>query len=451
MQLATAFMCGSMKIEGFSMLLPQEIIRSKRDGKTLSENEIDLFVTGLVDGGFSDSQAGAMAMAIYQKGMTVDEKVLFTRAMMHSGDILSWDGYDAPIVDKHSTGGVGDKVSFMLAAIVSSCGAYVPMISGRGLGHTGGTSDKLESIKGFNVQPSITEFKQVVKEVGVAIISQTDNLAPADKRLYGIRDVTATVESIPLITASILSKKLAAGLDTLVMDVKVGNGAMMASLEDAKKLASSIASVANGAGVKTEAIITDMNQVLGTSAGNAIEMYETVKYLTGREREPRLHQVVSALAVAMLVNSGLAKNALEAKQKIDFALSSGKAAEVFNKMICALGGPTNFIEKPWESMSKANVTIDIKAAQHGYLGQMDTRAVGMAVVGLGGGRTYPGQPVDHTVGFDRILPLGLQVNRGEVLARVHAKDEASARLASEQFNQALTYSEEPVELAPVIY
>jgi thymidine phosphorylase len=234
MQLATAFMCGSMKIEGFSMLLPQEIIRSKRDGKTLSENEIDLFVTGLVDGGFSDSQAGAMAMAIYQNGMTVDEKVLFTRAMMHSGDILSWDGYDAPIVDKHSTGGVGDKVSFMLAAIVSSCGAYVPMISGRGLGHTGGTSDKLESIKGFNVQPSITEFKQVVKEVGVAIISQTDNLAPADKRLYGIRDVTATVESIPLITASILSKKLAAGLDTLVMDVKVGNGAMMASLEDAK-------------------------------------------------------------------------------------------------------------------------------------------------------------------------------------------------------------------------
>ena len=230
------------------MLLPQEIIRTKRNGKILKEQEIMCFVDGLKDGDFSDSQVGAMAMAIFQQGMSVEETVLFTRAMMNSGDVLSWEGYDAPIVDKHSTGGVGDKVSFMLAAIVSACGAYVPMISGRGLGHTGGTSDKLESITGFNVQPTIKQFKRVVKEVGMAIISQTDTLAPADKRLYGIRDVTATVESIPLITASILSKKLAAGLDTLVMDVKVGNGAMMASLDEAKALAESITSVANGAG-----------------------------------------------------------------------------------------------------------------------------------------------------------------------------------------------------------
>jgi thymidine phosphorylase len=433
------------------MMLPQEIIRIKRNGQTLNDSQINSFVNGLVDGSFSDSQVGAMAMAIFQKGMSVDEKVTLTKAMMNSGDVLSWEGYDAPIVDKHSTGGVGDKVSFMLAAIVSACGAFVPMIAGRGLGHTGGTADKLESIAGFNVEPTISEFKRVVKDVGVAIISQTDNLAPADKRLYGIRDVTATVESIPLITASILSKKIAAGLDTLVMDVKVGNGAMMSSLEDAKALADSISSVANGAGVKTQAIITDMNQVLGTSAGNAIEMYETAKYLTGKQREPRLHKVVKTLASAMLVNTGLATDERDAYLKIDKALHSGKAAEIFERMIAALGGPKDFVENPWGSMNKAQVIMEVKASQHGYLAQMNTRDVGMSVVSLGGGRTAPGQKVDHTVGFDRILPLGVQVNSGEVITRVHARDENSALLAAQQFNQAITYSDEAPELTPVIY
>jgi thymidine phosphorylase len=432
-------------------VIPQEIIRLKRDGHVLDEQAINGFVSGLVDGNFSDSQVGAMAMAIFQQGMSLDERVNFTKAMMHSGDVLSWQDFDGPIVDKHSTGGVGDKVSFMLAAIVSACGGYVPMISGRGLGHTGGTSDKLESIAGFNVQPSISEFKRIVKDVGVAIISQTDNLAPADKRLYSIRDVTATVESIPLITASILSKKLAAGLDTLVMDVKVGNGAMMTNLADAKALAESIVSVANGAGVKTQAIITDMNQVLGTSAGNALEMYETAKYLTGKQREPRLHKVVQSLASAMLINTNLASTEKDAHEKIEQVLRSGLAAEVFDRMIAALGGPTNFIEKPWDSMIKANVIVDVKAAQHGYIATMDTRAVGMSVVGLGGGRTAPTQKVDHTVGFDRILPLGVQVNRGEVIARVHAKDEDSANAAVAQFNSALSYTEESPELPPVIY
>mgnify|MGYP006091410429 FL=1 len=432
-------------------IIPQEIIRLKRDGQVLNEQAINSFVSGLVDGNFSDSQVGAMAMAIFQQGMSIDERVNFTKAMMNSGEVLSWEGFDGPIVDKHSTGGVGDKVSFMLAAIVAACGGYVPMISGRGLGHTGGTADKLESIVGFNVQPSISEFKRIVKDVGVAIISQTDNLAPADKRLYSIRDVTATVESIPLITASILSKKLAAGLDVLVMDVKVGNGAMMNNLADAKALAQSITSVANGAGVKTQAIITDMNQVLGTSAGNAIEMYETVKYLTGKQREPRLHKVVQALASAMLINTNLASSEKDAHVKIEKVLSSGLAAEVFNRMVSALGGPKNFVEKPWDSMQKANVITEVKASQHGYIAQMDTRAVGMSVVGLGGGRTAPTQQIDHTVGFDRILPLGVQVNRGEVIARVHAKDEDSASRAIEQFNNALSYSEESPELPPVIY
>jgi thymidine phosphorylase len=432
-------------------IIPQEIIRLKRNGQVLNEQAINGFVSGLVDGNFSDSQVGAMAMAIFQNGMSIDERVHFTKAMMNSGDVLSWEGFDGPIVDKHSTGGVGDKVSFMLAAIVAACGGYVPMISGRGLGHTGGTSDKLESIAGFNVQPSISEFKRIVKDVGVAIISQTDNLAPADKRLYSIRDVTATVESIPLITASILSKKLAAGLDALVMDVKVGNGAMMNNLTDAKALAESIVNVANGAGVKTQAIITDMNQVLGSSAGNAVEMYETAKYLTGKQREPRLHKVVQALASAMLINTNLATDEKEAHKKIDEVLITGLAAEIFERMVAALGGPTNFVENPWDSMQKANIITEIKASQHGYIAQMDTRAVGMSVVGLGGGRTAPGQMVDHTVGFDRILPLGVQVNRGEVIARVHAKDEDSAKRAIEQFSNSLTYSEESPELAPVIY
>jgi len=432
-------------------IIPQEIIRLKRNGQVLNEQAINGFVSGLVDGNFSDSQVGAMAMAIFQHGMTVDERVYFTKAMMNSGDVLSWEGFDGPIVDKHSTGGVGDKVSFMLAAIVAACGGYVPMISGRGLGHTGGTADKLESIAGFNVQPSISEFKKIVKDVGVAIISQTDNLAPADKRLYSIRDVTATVESIPLITASILSKKLAAGLDALVMDVKVGNGAMMNNLDDAKALAESIVNVANGAGVKTQAIITDMNQVLGTSAGNAIEMYETAKYLTGKQREPRLHKIVQALASAMLINTNLASDEKEAHKKIDNVLRTGLAAEVFDRMVAALGGPKNFIEKPWDCMTKANVIVEVKAAQHGYIAQMDTRAIGMSVVGLGGGRTAPAQQVDHTVGFDRILPLGVQVNRGEVVARVHAKNEDDANRAIEQFNNALSYSEESPELPPVIY
>ena len=433
------------------MLLPQEIIRIKRDGRVLSSTNIQQFVDGLVDGRFSDSQVGAMAMAIFQNGLNVDERVFLTKAMMKSGDVLSWEGLDGPVVDKHSTGGVGDKVSFMLAVIVAACGAYVPMISGRGLGHTGGTSDKLESIAGFNVQPTIPDFKRIVKEIGVAIISQTDNLAPADKRLYSIRDVTGTVESIPLITASILSKKLAAGLDTLVMDVKVGNGAMMRSLDDAKALADSIASVANGAGVNTQAIITDMNQVLGHSAGNAIEMYETAQYLTGEYRDPRLHKVVVELAVAMIVNSGLVKERQQALAKIAHVLDSGKAAELFSKMIAALGGPANFVESPWSSMERANVVKDIVAKQTGFISSMDTYAIGMSVVGLGGGRTAPLQKIDHTVGFDQVLPVGQNISAGDVIARVHAKDDAAAQRAMSQYENALEFSESKPEVSPVIY
>ena len=438
------------------MLLPQEIIRAKRNGEQLTTEQIQTFVDGLVSGYFNDAQVGAMAMAIFQKGMAVDEVVTLTKAMMQSGEVLNWRGQqthnvDGPVVDKHSTGGVGDKVSFMLAAIVGACGAYVPMISGRGLGHTGGTADKLESIAGFNVQPSIERFKEIVTQQKMAIISQTANLAPADKRLYGIRDVTATVESIPLITASILSKKLAAGLDALVMDVKVGNGAMMTDLTKSTALAQSIVDVANGAGVKTQAIITDMNQVLGNTAGNALEMVETALYLSGEYQEPRLHQVVVSLAKAMLINTGLASDEASAELQINQVLNSGKAAEQFDQMIYALNGPANFVENPWQSMAKANVIQDIKAPQSGFIAGMQTFDIGMSVVELGGGRLANDQAVDHSVGFDQILAVGTKVEAGQVVARVHAKTAEAAELASKQYLSALSFSEQVTEQPPVIY
>ncbi|GLX83654.1 thymidine phosphorylase [Thalassotalea eurytherma] len=433
------------------MLLPQEIIRLKRDGKSLSAAQIQQFVDGLVDNGFNDAQAGAMAMAIFQQGMDTTEITELTLAMMRSGQVLTWPEVDGPIVDKHSTGGVGDKVSFMLAAIVAACGAYVPMISGRGLGHTGGTADKLESIAGFNVAPSIEQFKDIVKRDRLAIISQTSDLAPADKRLYGIRDVTACVESIPLITASILSKKLAAGLDGLVMDVKVGNGAMMNKLDDAIALAKSINRVSNQAGVVTQTVITDMNQVLGRSAGNAIEMYETVQYLTGEYRDARLHEVVVKLAELMLINAKIAANSADANQRIEEVLTSGKAAEQFNRMIAALNGPTDYIDKPWAYMPKAEVVKDVVVTRSGVINAMQTRDVGLSVVELGGGRLSNTDRVDHSVGFDHILPVGTCVSVGDVVAQVHAKDEASAEKASQQFLDALDVAEEVGQVNPVIY
>jgi len=433
------------------MLLPQNIIATKRDGKTLKNEEISFFVDGLVSNQFNDAQVGAMAMAIFQQGLNSHETVELTKGMMHSGEVLSWENLDGPVVDKHSTGGVGDKVSFMLAAIVASCGGYVPMISGRGLGHTGGTADKLESITGFNVQPNLSDFKRIVADLGVAIISQTPELAPADRRLYAIRDITGTVASVPLITASILSKKLAAGLDALVMDIKVGNGAQMTSLDQAKILANSITTVANDAGVNTQAIITDMNQVLGSTAGNALEMYETVKYLTGKLREPRLHQVVVALAKAMLLNTKLASDDLDAQNKVEHALTSGKAAEVFGKMISALGGPSDLLENPWRSMNKAEHIIEVIAPSHGYISDMQTRDIGFSVVGLGGGRISNDQKIDHSVGFDRILPIGTRVNRADVLARVHANTLESAEHAAEQYIDAIKLSDEPVAEPQVIY
>ena len=410
-------------------MLPQEFIRKKRDGEPLDEAEIAAFVSGMIDGKVTEGQVAAFAMAVFFKGMTREEAVALTLAMRDSGDVLSWADFDRPIVDKHSTGGVGDNVSLMLAPIVAACGAYVPMISGRGLGHTGGTLDKMDSIPGYKSQPSNAEFRRTVRKAGCAIIGQTGELAPADKRFYAIRDISATVESIPLITASILSKKLAAGLQALVLDVKSGNGAFMQKSRDAAALAGSLVEVANGAALSTTALMTDMNEPLASAAGNAVEVVNAVDFLTGRSRDPRLEEVTLALAGEMLVAAGLAKSHREAEEKARAVLDSGAAAEHFARMVSELGGPADFMEDCRVHLPVAPVIRPVPAPAGGFVTAIDTRAVGVAVVALGGGRTRPGDPVDHAVGLTELLPVCAETTKGEPLAMVHAGNDAEAARA----------------------
>lgn len=420
-------------------MIPQEIIKTKRNGGRLTQAEIRQFVHGLTDDSFSEGQAASLAMAIYLNGMSVDEIVELTLAMRDSGTALNWQGkLNGPVVDKHSTGGVGDKVTLMLAPMVAACGAYMPSIAGRGLGHTGGTVDKLETIPGYSCTQSLDTIRKLLPELGCVIVGQSSELAPADRRLYAIRDVTATVESIPLITASILSKKLSEGLDALVMDVKIGNGAIMRTVDDASALANSIVNVANGAGVHTRALLTDMNQILGATAGNALEVMETLDYLTGKYREPRLHQVTLELGANMLMLGGLYKDKASAFSALEHSLSSGKAAEIFAKMVSALGGPADLLEKPSQYLAVAPVVQDIVAPQAGYLGYTDTVGLGMAVVRLGGGRSHPSQVIDPAVGFSHILPAGSQVQQGDVLARVHAATAEQANVACAEYLAALS-------------
>jgi thymidine phosphorylase len=407
-------------------MLPAEVIATKRDGGALSAAQLAHFVDGLTGGAWSDSQAAALAMAIVLRGMNADETVALTRAMTHSGQVLDWRGagLSGPILDKHSTGGVGDKVSLMLAPIVAACGGVVPMISGRGLGHTGGTLDKLEALPGYTVDPPHAQLLATLRSAGCAIVGASRSLAPADRRLYAIRDVTATVESVPLITASILSKKLAAGLQGLVLDVKVGSGAFTPTLPAARALAHSLVGVAQGAGLPARALITDMNQVLGSTAGNALEVQETLDYLTGAAREPRLHALVLALAAQMLHLGGLAASEPDGEQLAARALDSGAAAERFARMVALLGGPADVFHDA--RLPTAPVQVDVPAPRSGVLQRADVRALGLAVVALGGGRRLPGDAVDPRVGLSHLLSLGHPVQAGEPLARVHAADADAA-------------------------
>ncbi len=418
-------------------MLPQEIIRIKRDGGALNSEQIDEFIAGLTSGSVAESQAAAFAMAVFWRGMNVDECVALTKAMTASGTQLSWQ-LDGPVLDKHSTGGVGDTVSLLLAPMVAACGGFVPMISGRGLGHTGGTFDKFDSIPGYRTTPTMAQFRSVVQRVGCAIIGQTADLAPADKRLYSIRDVTATVESIPLITASILSKKLAAGLDALAMDVKVGNGAFMTTPKDARALAESIAGVAAGAGMPTTALITAMDQPLASSAGNALEIVYAIDYLTGAHREPRLHEVVVALGAEMLVLGKLAKSVAAARKAMQASLDNGAAVEKFSKMVKALGGPADLVRTPWKHLQRAPIVRDVLPDRKGAVTAVDTRRVGLAVVVLGGGRARPEDTIDHAVGLTSLAAIGDMVGPDRPLAVVHARTEVAAAAAAAEVRAAYT-------------
>lgn len=448
--------------------LPQETIRRKRDGEALPADEITAFVDGIAQGRVGEAQMAAFAMAVRLRGMQTAETVALTLAMRDSGERLAWPaaGFDPPgaVVDKHSTGGVGDLVSLLLGPLLAACGCYVPMISGRALGHTGGTLDKLEAIPGYTVLPPLAQWQRVVREAGIAIVGAGPGLAPADQRLYAVRDVTATVDSLPLITASILSKKLAAGLQALVLDVKFGNGAFLPGLPEARALARSLVDVATGAGLPTQALLTDMNQPLAPVAGNALEVLLAVEWLTGRPlsaapegeagASARLDAVVMALGARLLVQSGQAVDETEARARLAAARHSGAAADRFARMVQGLGGPADLLAHPGRHLAKAPVCRPVPApparAGDTQVQAIDTRALGLAVIALGGGRRSPGERIDPAVGLSRLAPLGLRTDPQAPLAWVHAADEASAQAAMAAVQAAYHLGHHAPEPSPLL-
>ncbi|NJM29384.1 MAG: thymidine phosphorylase [Rhizobiales bacterium] len=430
-------------------MLPQEIIRKKRDGISLARGEVKDFISGLTNGTISEGQVAAFAMAVFFRGMSAEEAVGLTLAMRDSGTVLNWD-LPGPVVDKHSTGGIGDNVSLMLAPMLAACGCYVPMISGRGLGHTGGTLDKLDSVPGYTTQPGLDLFRKVVREEGAAVIGQTPDLAPADKRLYGIRDVTATVESVPLITASILSKKLAAGLQYLVLDVKTGSGAFMAKKKDAVTLAQSLVSVANGADLKTTALLTDMDEPLASAAGNAVEVKNAVDYLTGAHRDPRLHEVTMALSAELLVLAKLARDDKSARAMLQMTLDTGKAAERFQRMVAALGGPSDFVSRVADHLPQAPIIRPLSAKRALNVTSIDTRALGLAVIELGGGRRVASGTIDHAVGLTSLAGKGQPLAKGDPVAIIHARSEDGYARAAAIVEKAYNLGKAPRKTPAVI-
>ena len=433
-------------------MIPQEIIRKKRDKNPLTREEITLFVKGLTDGSFSDPQIASMSMAIFFNGMSAKETIWMTNAMTQSGETLDWqDILDSDLVcDKHSTGGVGDKVSLILAPILAACGLYVPMISGRGLGHTGGTLDKFNSIPGYNTHPSVDTFQQVVKDVGCAIIGQTSNLAPADKKLYSIRDIVGTIESLPLITSSILSKKIASGLKSLVLDVKVGNGSFNLSLDAAQNLAISLVSVAKGAGLQCEAILTDMNQILGRSAGHTLEVVECIEYLTNKKKHARLETVTNELVTSILMMTKKISR-LQATEEIDKVINSGLAAEKFEKMVSALGGSNSFINNYTTEMTKAPYIEDILLGKQGYINEIKTRELGLILIELGGGRKSVNDNINYNVGFDNVIGIGDSVDIFTRIIQVHAQSKDDFERVKDKIIKCFILSDRKVSPSHPIY
>ena len=418
------------------------IIWKLRGKERLTGDEIAWFAKGLASGAVTDAQAGAFAMAACLNGLSTPERVALTLAMRDSGDVMRWD-LPGPVVDKHSTGGLGDCTSLLLAPMLACMGVWNPMISGRGLGHTGGTLDKMEAIPGVATEVPEDRFRAIVAEIGCAIVSATGNLAPADKRLYAIRDVTSTVESIDLITASILSKKLAAGLDALVLDVKTGAAAFMPTHEDSRALARSLVDTANGAGCRTVALLTDMDQPLASAVGNAVEVAECMEILTGGPLDGPLAELTIDLCATLLLTCGAETDAAAARARLRDTLASGAAAERFGRMVAALGGPPDFIARWRERLPEAPVIRDVPAGTSGHVAAIDGRAMGMAVVRMGGGRLKGGDRVDPAVGLTRVARLGTKVAEGDPLFRLHARDMASAEAAREAVLAAITIGAAP--------
>ncbi len=427
----------------------RSIIAKLRRGDVPTSAELNWFAQGLADGAVSDAQAGAFAMAVCMGSLGAQGRADLTVAMRDSGEVLSWD-LDGPVIDKHSTGGVGDCVSLVLAPALAECGAYVPMISGRGLGHTGGTLDKLEAIPGVSTQISQDRLEQILRETGATIVGATGQIAPADKRLYAVRDVTATVESLDLITASILSKKLAAGPDALVLDVKVGSGAFMKTLDDARNLARALTETANAAGCRTSAVITDMNQPLASALGNALEIAEVMKAMTSGQPTP-LAELSAELGGVLLKDAGMFASIDEGRRQIADVIRDGRAADRFGRMMAAVGGPVHLVEN-WERfLPEANVIQEVAAQHSGYITSIDGEALGLAVVALGGGRQVEADVIDPAVGISDIVRLGQQVSQREPLAVVHAAREDAARQAAEAILQAITISEAPVPAPDLVH
>ena len=431
--------------------LPQALLQRKRNGEALDAPALRRWMRGVAEGRVSDAQLGAFAMAVCLRGMSAAETLALTLAMRDSGDCLDWHaaGLDGPLLDKHSTGGVGDLTSLVLGPLIAACGGYVPMLSGRGLGHTGGTLDKLESIPGLRSEVDPTRLQQVVREAGVAIVAAGGALAPADQRLYAVRDVTATVDSIPLITGSILSKKLAAGSHALLLDVKVGSGATLADRGSAEALAASLVEVAHAAGLPTRALLTDMGEPLAGCVGNGLEMRAAIDYLLGTSTPPRLHELVLLLGVEMLQQGGMAADAADARRWLCAARDSGAAAQRLQHMVALLGGPADLLERHVRYLPGAACRVPVQAMESGVVSAIDASVLGMGLVALGGGRCVPGAAIDPRVGIDAIVAVGSPVEPGVPLAWIHTADASQAAAVRERLRRAFILGQR-AEPAPIL-
>jgi len=429
-------------------LRPQDVIRRKRDGQHLTREEIAFFIAGVTRGTIADYQISALLMAIYLNGMNDAEQEMLTEEMLHSGSTLDFSAIGKPKADKHSTGGVGDKTSLLIAPMVAACGVCVPMISGRGLGHTGGTLDKLESIPGYRVDLSAGEFEQVLKSVGYAMSGQTKELAPADKKMYALRDATATVEAIPLIVASIISKKGAAGLDAMVIDVKVGSGAFMRDEDRARALAHALVRTGNSCGIRTRALLTDMNQPLGRAVGNSLEVKECIELLRGEAEEgarPVLDLSVE-LSAHMLVLSHVDDSLEAARERLGQILASGAALECFRKNVAAQGGESRVCDDPAKFLPLVRESFKVESPRSGFVNTINTAEVGHAIAAIGGGRVRIDDAIDPAVGFLAETKIGDRVSAAAPLGTIFCRDESKAREAAKRIQAAYEISDEPAEI-----